>query len=460
MKILVLNGSPTGEKSITLQYTYYLQQIHKEHAIEIVNVAQQIKKIEEDKNFFHSIMEKVNQADAVIWSFPVYVYLVPAQLKRFIELIWERNAQQNFAGKHAIAISTSIHFYDTLAQHYMQGIMDDMNMHFAGKYSARMGDLLEEDERKHFDIFINDFLETVEKKENTVKHYAQVKCDAITYVSEVVNRTVDLQGKKAVIIYDANDEASNLTKMVRKLESLYVGDVTVINLWDVKINGGCLGCMKCALDNDCVYGQSDDIAYIYDRQIANADIVIYGVTIKDRFLSARFKMFMDRRFRKTHQPQLVGKQLGVMVQGTLSQLNDLDWFFQAEAEMGDGNLAAIMSDEVSDSRELDEMIECFARKLVTLSQNNYMSPRSFAGVAGKKIFRDDIWGELRFVFQKDHDYYTKNGWYDFPQYDKKVKKTNSIMMKVTKIPKVREVMREQMRDKMLEPYQAFLKTLK
>ena len=45
----------------------------------------------------------------------------------------------------------------------------------------------------------------------------------------------------------------------------------------------------------------------------------------------------------------------------------------------------------------------------------YIKPRTFLGVAGMKIFRDDIWSELRVVFRADHRAYKSLGYYDFPQ---------------------------------------------
>jgi putative NADPH-quinone reductase len=55
-------------------------------------------------------------ADAVLWSFPCY-FGRARKLKRFIELVFESGARVAFAGKYTAAISTSIHFFDTLRMH-------------------------------------------------------------------------------------------------------------------------------------------------------------------------------------------------------------------------------------------------------------------------------------------------------------------------------------------------------
>jgi hypothetical protein len=52
MKIVVLNGSPKGEASITLQYVAFLQKHFFQHEFIIFHVSQYIKKIEKDPEAF------------------------------------------------------------------------------------------------------------------------------------------------------------------------------------------------------------------------------------------------------------------------------------------------------------------------------------------------------------------------------------------------------------------------
>ena len=45
MKITVLNGSPKGDRSFTLQYVQYVKQFYPEHEWVIIDVAKRIKKL-------------------------------------------------------------------------------------------------------------------------------------------------------------------------------------------------------------------------------------------------------------------------------------------------------------------------------------------------------------------------------------------------------------------------------
>ena len=96
MKIIILNGSPKGEYSITLQYVHFIQKKFPQHELRIFHISQHIKKLEKDKKAFEEIIDKVRAADSVLWSFGLWVLAVPAQYMRFIELISERGVEDAF----------------------------------------------------------------------------------------------------------------------------------------------------------------------------------------------------------------------------------------------------------------------------------------------------------------------------------------------------------------------------
>ena len=59
MKITVLNGSPKGTQSVTMQYVHFIQQQFPQHEMKILNVAQKIKQIEKNEQTFQEILDEV-----------------------------------------------------------------------------------------------------------------------------------------------------------------------------------------------------------------------------------------------------------------------------------------------------------------------------------------------------------------------------------------------------------------
>ena len=131
MKILVLNGSPKN-KSDTMNLTKaFLGGIEKsgEHSIEIINVIEkEIKpctgcfacwKIQNGKciqnDYQNIILEKIAEADVIIWSFPLYCYSMPSHIKavvdRTIPLVKMSMKETNGVVRHDALIDLSSKHY-------------------------------------------------------------------------------------------------------------------------------------------------------------------------------------------------------------------------------------------------------------------------------------------------------------------------------------------------------------
>lgn len=139
MNILVLNASPKGKNSTTLYTSLYLQALHPEHTFTFENVGQKIKSYEKD---FSPLREKLQAAELILFSYPVYTFIAPYQLHRLIELIKADGV--DLSGKYASQITTSKHFYDVTAHRYVEENCFDLCMKVVRGLSADMDDLLTE----------------------------------------------------------------------------------------------------------------------------------------------------------------------------------------------------------------------------------------------------------------------------------------------------------------------------
>jgi len=99
------------------------------------------------------------------------------------------------------------------------------------------------------------------------------------------------------------------------------------------------------------------------------------------------------------------------------------------------------------------MLQAMGKRLIKFSENGYIRPSTFLGVGGTKIFRDDIWGRLRFPFRADHIAYKQLGVYDFPQNNYKNRIQNTFMSLLSKIPAFRKEVNKRMKEEMIKPLQ-------
>jgi multimeric flavodoxin WrbA len=449
MKIVVLNGSPKGDISVTMQYVAYIRKKFPDHEYEILNVAHEIKKIEKDTAAWDRIIACIRSADLVLWAFPLYYLLVCSQYKRFIELIAERNATDVFAGKYAVSLSTSIHFFDQTAHAYIHAISDDLGMKYLGAYSAETHDLLQEKEQKRLEKFASLTFSAVQQRIPVQQENAPIVQSSFTYVPCREQKTAQSGTKKVVILTDDDGSSPNLAAMTGRLMQAFSGSAELINLRGLDIRGPCLGCCQCGYNNTCVY--TDGYVDFYTNRLVPADIIIMAGSVHDRYLSSAWKQFFDRSFFKGHTPGLLGKQIGFVIAGPLCQIPCLKEALVAWADNG-GCHAQFVSDEVKESGDLDALLDSLAGRLVQGAATGYIPPQTFYAVGGHKIFRDAVYGRMRFVFQADYRYYCEHGMFDFPQADLKTRCMNVILMQLTKVAGFRKKVLGDMKHHMIEPF--------
>jgi len=459
MKFVVLNGSPKGPVSVTMQYIHFLEKHFPEHSFEIIHVAQRIRKIENDEKTFAEILNKIKAADALFWAFPLYVYLVHAHYKRFIELVFERDETTVFAGKYAVIFSTSIKFYDITAHSYIHAVCDDLKMNVAGAYTADMADLTKAKERRRLTHFAEHTFQTIQEKQPVQPQFFPLQKRDFIYKPGEVKNPVATEGKRILLVSDARDEDVNLKGMIRRFRHSFVEDIRTINLHDLTIKGSCQGCLLCGYNFECSYDGVDEYRRFWEEELAAADIIIFAGTIQDRYLSSRWKCFFDRRFFHTHTPRLIGKQIVCLIAGPLSQIPNLRMILEAYMELEMANVVGFVTDEFGESREIDVWITDLAVRAVHYSGEQYVKPETFLGVAARKLFRDEIYSRLHLVFQADYREYKKLGLFDFPQKKIGLRLLNGIGGILIRVPFLRKKFQSFMKPGMIMSHQRVLKKL-
>jgi len=365
MKISVLSGSPKGESSVTLQYVNFIQKKFPKHKLEIIHIAKNIKKLVKDEDYFNTVIDEIRNSDGILWAFGLWVLVVSAQYMRFIELISEKSAQDVFKNKYTAALSTSIHYFDNIAHNYIRSIAEDLEMKYTDGLSLDMMDIRNEYERKNIIIFAENFFNTIQQNDPTSKLFTPLKYSEFHYHPSPATHSISSCGKKILVLTDESRNNSNLGNMVNKFLQSFDknSNVKFIQLDNIEIKGGCLGCMRCGYDYNCQY--KDGFADFYNNHVRTADIIVFAGSVKGRFLSSKWKIFYDRAFFWNHTPSLIGKQIGYIISGPLSQVPNLTEYLEASSfARQDSNHVDIITDESEDSMEIDNLLQSFAKRLI------------------------------------------------------------------------------------------------
>ena len=438
MKILVLNGSPKGDNSITLQTVLYLQKKFPEADFQILNVGMKIKSLQKD---FTKAAQMIADAQVLLFSYPVYTFIAPCQLHKFIELM--KQNQVDVSGRIATQITTSKHFYDTTAHRYIQDNVQEMGMHYIRGLSADMDDLTTEKGRKEAENWWRHFCWCAEKGYYE-PYFAPGESTPAVPVTPAEAGSAEKKGD-VVIITDLPEEDRQLAGMIARFRSLLPYATRVVNLREYPFSGGCLGCFRCAVSGKCVHKDGFD-EYLRSK-IQTADAMVYAFSIRDHSMGALFKMYDDRQFCNGHRTVTIGMPVGYLISGNFSKEENLRTIIEGRAQVGSNILAGIATDEV----DPDGAIDAFAENLAYALENKNTGPQNFYGVGGMKIFRDLIY-QMRGFMRADHKFFKAHGQYDFPQ------KKRGMMLKMYLVgallgsPKIVAKMGNAMNDGMLMPY--------
>ncbi len=446
MKIAVINGSPKGKYSITLQTVLYLERKYPEHEFCVLHAGQKIKSLEKD---FSKAKELLETSDAVLFSYPVYTFLAPSQLHRFIELVKENGI--DLKDKYATQISTSKHFYDITAHKYIEEVSLDMGMRYIRGLSADMEDLLEENGREDAEKFFDRFLWAVNEE-----IYTSASAKSSDYVpvpaTPAQQNSAQKDDKDIIILTDETDLTSSLSTMIDRFRAVFGYKTRIVNISEFPLAGGCLGCFRCAVSEKCVY--KDNFDTFLRENIQKADAIVYAFTISDHSMGSRFKMYDDRNFCNGHRTVTVGMPVGYLVSGNYSQENNVITVIEARSETGGNFLAGVATDE----RDTDKQIDTLAKSMKFALETKHTAPANFWGVGGMKIFRDLIY-QMRGMMKADHKFYKKQGIYDFPQKNKGKAMLMYAVGALLSSEKILSKMGNRMNEGMLMPYEQILKKL-
>ncbi len=79
MKVLIISGSPKGKNSVTLQSMLYLEKYYDTDDFSYIDAGAKIRSYEKD---FSEVKSKVDDAEVIVFSYPVYPCLATAPLFR------------------------------------------------------------------------------------------------------------------------------------------------------------------------------------------------------------------------------------------------------------------------------------------------------------------------------------------------------------------------------------------
>ena len=350
MKILVLNASPKGNNSTTVHTALYFQALHPEHTVSFLPVGQRIKAYETD---FTPVRTALEEAELILFCYPVYTFIAPYQLHRLIELIKADGV--NLSGKFASQITTSKHFYDVTAHRYVEENCFDLGMHVIRGLSADMEDLLCERGRREARHFFDQLLFSCTNGLFVTPPIPAPARKQKAVYQPVLPAIPKTTSKDVVIVTNCAQDDLQLQHMIADFQAALPYESRVVNLNAFPFAGGCLGCFGCAVTGACVY--KDGFDAFLRKTIQTADGFVYAFTISDHYTHSSFKCFDDRQFCNGHRTVTHGTPIAYLISGDYRYEPNLRMIIEGRSEVGGNYLCGVATDEGDTTAEIKALAQ-------------------------------------------------------------------------------------------------------
>ena len=410
-------------------------------------MGQRIRAYEKD---FAPVRTALEEADLVLFCYPVYTFIAPSQLHRLMELI--KTDGVDLSGKLASQITTSKHFYDVTAHRWLEENCCDLGMRVIRGLSADMEDLLSARGQEEARMFFDQLVFSCAHGPFVAPSPRAPRRDAPVY-RPVLPAAAKTRDRDVVIVTNCADDDENLAGMIADFRADLPCESRVVNIRQFPFDGGCLGCFGCAITGKCVY--KDGFDDFLRNTIQSADGFVYAFTISDHYTHSSFKCFDDRQFCNGHRTVTHGKPIAYLISGDYRYESNLQMIVEGRAEVGGNYLCGVATDEGDTTAALEGLAE----NLTFAMDHSLRRPANFYGVGGMKIFRDLIY-VMQGLMKADHKFYKAHGIYDFPQKQHARIWQMRLVGALLAVPSIQRKAKGKMTEAMIGPYRHVVENAK
>lgn len=323
-KVLFLCGSPRRKRSASLYTAKYMARF-LDYDYEFVDVAK--AKLSTDPSEaepgFLRIVEKMQTADTVVWTFGAWVLFVPVQMQYLLDKLFAHG--HDFSGNIAAAVMTSVRAHDDFILDRVRFVSEQLGFGYAGDVSAEGNPFFgyAEDEEVTEDscrILAGQLNRTLADGYVPARHYPPVDRRYLTSTYRGPGFATDdppapKTNDKTILILTGNrlSEDSANASVIESIRRYSRNSVEVIELQDRHV-GPCVGCYLCDFNADGVCVRKDEYEAI-KQHLHQVDGIVFVGTCASGMVDCHLKAFLERCWGIFHRPSLKGKYGFVVATG-------------------------------------------------------------------------------------------------------------------------------------------------
>jgi len=314
-KVLFLCGSPRRKQSASLCTAKYLARF-LDYDYEFVDVPRAKLSTDpgEAEPAFLEIVEKMQTADAVVWTFGAWLLFISVQAQYLLDKLFAR--EFDFSGKIAAAVMTSVRVQDDYILNRIRFVSEQLGFGYVGDVSAvgypffGYGDD-EEVTEDSCRILAGRLNRALADGYVPARHYPPEERRHLSPAYRGPGFAVDgppaaKTGDRTILVLTGNrlsEDPANAS-VIESIHRYSRNSVEVIELQNRHV-GPCVGCYLCDFNGDGICVLKDEYESIKER-LHRVDGIVFVGTCASGKVDCHLKAFLDRCWGIAHRPSLKG----------------------------------------------------------------------------------------------------------------------------------------------------------
>ena len=421
-KVLFLCGSPRGNKSASLSTALYMSHFldYDYEFVDVVKARLSSDPTEAEPTLL-KIVEKMKDADAIIWTFGAWIWFVPVQMQYLFDKLFTQEGY-DFTEKIAASVMTSVHVMDDYIFNRVRFVSEQLGLGYIGDVSAEgnpfFGYIEVQETEDSCRILAGKINRALEKGYVPAKESAYLDRAYLSPLSrgqgfEVNGPEAKKDGDKTILVITGNriTEDPAAASIVESINRYSRNKVELIELEDHKVSP-CIGCYLCDFKVEGICVLKDEYEELKNR-MHEVDGIVYMGSCASGMVDCHLKAFLDRSWGMDHRPSLKGKYGFAVATGGGPLGKNAAWYLGAILDKRGIKCIASLTESDSNDPNFANTVRQAVEDLDRAMAEKWQIADRFTTRGITWTFRDLV-ARNGMILRADYDFHKKNKMFDWP----------------------------------------------
>jgi multimeric flavodoxin WrbA len=327
---------------------------------------------------FKNLVENITKNEYLFFVFPVYDFLVPSQMLKFIHDVDRFNLDKKFQNKKTLAIISSAKICDDFAVNFYYELNFRWNMQPITYYSSH----------------------PVNFYEGKVNSNFKKLCKSL---NELIVKETNVDKVKSLVVFNSKNNCEKTHELIQIISKNNSASFDLFDLAGVEIANFCNGSLKCSDNFVCPLNKKDEVVSYFDLLDKYSSIFLINDSTKSIADYQYFKM-TNRFFFKNHMSYNTNKYFHILtINSHTPQIGSVEMSQKTYFEFSGGILVNFIGNHFYESMILGHRLSNL------YIDEQYTSPLTFISMETRNFFARVLqYTDLNLVYMTEYNIFKKH----------------------------------------------------